>query len=108
MGICADCYGGGLRFDFICGDEVYGSCTKLREFLEAASQAYVLRVASSFMITLAPGTEVTSAEAVKCLVECKRRWEVWSAGRARRVSGGMPGRGSGPPRRVITRWSAAT
>src|SRR6202011_5841116 len=36
---------------------------------------------SSFMITVAPGTKVTSAEAVKCLVKGKRRWEVRSAGK---------------------------
>src|SRR5271169_749960 len=81
MDICADCYADGLTFDFICGDEVYGNCTTLREFLEAEGQAYVLRVASSFMITLAPGTKVTSADAVKRLVKDKRRWEVRSAGK---------------------------
>jgi SRSO17 transposase len=78
--ICADCYADGLAFDFICGDEVYGSCTRLREFLEAEGQAYVLRVASSFVITLADGTKLTCAEAVKRLVKDKRRWEVRSAG----------------------------
>jgi SRSO17 transposase len=81
MDICADCYADGLAFDFICGDEVYGSCTRLREYLQAEGQAYVLRVASSFMITLAPGARVTSAEAVKCLVKANRRWEVRSAGK---------------------------
>ncbi len=81
MDICAGCYADGLAFDFICGDEVYGSCTQLREFLEAEGQAYVLRVASSFMITVAPGTRVTSAEAVKYLVKDNRRWEVRSAGK---------------------------
>ena len=40
-------------FDFICGDEVYGGCTQLREFFEVRGQAYVLRVASKFMVTLA-------------------------------------------------------
>ena len=79
--ICADCYAGGLRFDFICGDEVYGSCTRLREFLEAEGQAYVLRVASNFVITLAGGTKTACAEAVKRLVKDKRRWEVRSAGK---------------------------
>jgi SRSO17 transposase len=79
--ICADCCADGLVFDFICGDEVYGSCTTLREFLQAQGQAYVLRVASSFMITLAPGTKVTCAEAVKHLVKGKRCWEVRSAGK---------------------------
>jgi hypothetical protein len=34
----------GIRFDFFCGDEVYGNCTQLREFFEAHRQAYVLRV----------------------------------------------------------------
>jgi hypothetical protein len=36
----------GIRFDFACGDEVYGSRTQLREFLEGRGQAYVLRVPS--------------------------------------------------------------
>ena len=40
-------------FDFICGYEVYGGCTQLREFFEVRGQAYVLRVASKFMVTLA-------------------------------------------------------
>jgi len=79
--ICTDCYADGLEFDFLCGDEVYGGCTQLREFLEAEGQAYVLRVASSFMITLADGTRLTCAEAVKLLVKDKRRWEVRSAGK---------------------------
>jgi Transposase DDE domain len=41
----------------------------------------VLRVASNFMITLAPGTKMTCADAVKRLVKDKRRWEVRSAGK---------------------------
>jgi hypothetical protein len=48
-----------LRFDGACGDEVYGNCTQLRESLEEQGQAYVLRVASNFTLTLAPGTRVT-------------------------------------------------
>ena len=47
--ILGDAYADGLAFDFTCGDEVYGSCTELRGFLEGREQAYVLRVASSFM-----------------------------------------------------------
>jgi SRSO17 transposase len=70
----------GLAFDFICGDEVYGSCTELREFLEERGQSYVLRVASSFTLTLAAQTKVTCAEAVKQLLASTRRWEVRSAG----------------------------
>lgn len=43
-----------MRLDFVCGNEVYGSCTELREFCEDHGQAYVLRVPSSFR--LVPGT----------------------------------------------------
>ena len=48
-------------FDFACGDEVYGSCTQLREFFEARGQAYVLRVPSNFTLALAAGTKLTCA-----------------------------------------------
>ena len=78
--ICADAYADGLAFDFICGDEVYGGCTQLREYFEAGGQAYVLRVASNFTLTLAAGTKLTCAQAVKALLSHKRRWEVRSAG----------------------------
>ena len=62
--ICAEVYADGLRFDFACGDEVYGNCTQLREFFEASGQAYVLRVPSNFTLTLAAGTKLTCAQAV--------------------------------------------
>jgi len=42
-GILSEAYADGLSFDYVCGDEVYGSCTELREFLEDRGQAYVLR-----------------------------------------------------------------
>ena len=93
--VLADACADGLVFGFICGDEVYGSCTELREFLEQRGQAYVLRVASSFTVTLAAGTRMSCADAVKTLLKDKdRRWEVRSAGRGPRASGGMPGPGS--------------
>jgi SRSO17 transposase len=78
--VLTDTYADGLSFDFACGDEVYGSCTELREFLEDRGQGYVLRVASSFTLTLAPGTRMTCADAVKKLLKGKRAWEVRSAG----------------------------
>jgi SRSO17 transposase len=79
--VLADAYADGLGFDVICGDEVYGSCTELRQFLEQRGQAYVLRVASTFMITLAAGTRMTCADTVKTLLRARdRRWEVRSAG----------------------------
>ncbi|MBO3753235.1 IS701 family transposase [Streptosporangiaceae bacterium NEAU-GS5] len=86
--LCADAYADGLAFDFVCGDEVYGGCTPLREFFEAHGQAYVLRVASSFTLALATGTgadrTLTCAQAVKQLTKGKRGkrcWEVRSAGK---------------------------
>jgi len=79
--ICAGAYGDGLAFDFACGDEVYGSCTQLREFFESSGQAYILRVASNFTLTLAAGTKLTCAEAIGWLVRDQRRWEVRSAGK---------------------------
>jgi SRSO17 transposase len=79
--VLEDSYAGSLSSGFICGDEVYGSCTELREHLEERGQAYVLRVASSFTLTLAAGTRMTCAEAVRRLLKDKKRWEVRSAGK---------------------------
>jgi SRSO17 transposase len=79
--ICADAYADGTGFDFVCGDEVYGACTQLREFLEERGQAYVLRVASNFTLTLAAGTKLTCAEAAARLLADHRRREVRSAGK---------------------------
>ena len=79
--ILGDAYADGLVFDFVCGDEVYGSCTDLREFLEDRGQAYVLRVASSFTLTFAAGTKMTCADAVKKLLKGEKDWEVRSAGK---------------------------
>jgi SRSO17 transposase len=81
IGILDEAWADGLSFDFACGDEVYGSCTRLREHLEQRGQAYVLRIASSFMLPLAPGTTMTCADAVKKLLEGKKAWEVSSAGK---------------------------
>ena len=78
--ISTDAAAGGIRPDFYCGDEVYGNCTELREHFEASGQAYVLRVPSNFMLTLAAGTKMTCAEAVAALLRHPRRWEVRSAG----------------------------
>ena len=78
--ISKDAAAGGIRPDFYCGDEVYGNCTELRAHFEAEDQAYVLRVPSNFMLTLAVGTKLTCAEAVTALLRHQRRWEVRSAG----------------------------
>jgi hypothetical protein len=53
--LCADAFTDRVRFDFICGDEVYGNRAELREFCEDHGQGYVLRVRSSFHLVLAGG-----------------------------------------------------
>jgi SRSO17 transposase len=79
--ICAEALAGGVRFDFLCGDEVYGNSTGLREFCEDHGQGYVLRVRSSFHLVLAGGgAAVTCAQAARALGTQARRWEVRSAG----------------------------
>jgi len=78
--VCAGAYADGSAFDFACGDEVYRSCTQLREFVEARGQAYVLRVPSNFTLALAADTKMTCAQAVTALLQDKRRGEIRSAG----------------------------
>jgi SRSO17 transposase len=77
--LVADAVADGVVMDFICGDEVYGNCTMLRQALESAGQAYVLRVASNFGVTLAAGVTATCAQAVRRLGS-RLRWEIRSAG----------------------------
>ena len=80
--ICTDTFTDGVGFDFLCGDEVYGNCTELREFCEGHGQGYVLRVRSTFHLVLAGGgAAVTCAQAARALGRSKRRWEVRSAGK---------------------------
>ena len=78
--LSTDAAADGIRPDFYCGDEVYGTCTQLREHFEATGQAYVLRVPSNFTLTFAAGTKMTCAGAVQALLKHPRRWEVRSAG----------------------------
>jgi len=78
--ISTDAAADGIRPDFYCGDEVYGSCTQLRENFEAQDQAYVLRVPSNFTLTLTAGRKMTCAEAVQTLLKHPRCQEVRSAG----------------------------
>jgi SRSO17 transposase len=78
--ISTDAAADGIRPDFYCGDEVYGSRTQLRGHFEAQGQAYVLRVPSNFTLTLTAGRKMTCAEAVQTLLKHPRCWEVRSAG----------------------------
>lgn len=98
----------GIRPDFYCGDEVYGTCTQLREHFETQGQAYVLRVPSNFTLTLAAGTKMTCAEAVQALLRHPGAGRSAPPGPAPRASGGTPGHGWPPPARATTCWSAVT
>jgi SRSO17 transposase len=77
--ILTEAFTDGVKLDFACGDEVYGSCTELREYLEDRGQAYVLRVPSSFRLTLAGGATLTCKHAAARLGS-RRGWEIRSAG----------------------------
>jgi hypothetical protein len=79
--LLTEVFAGGVRLDFVCGDEVYGSCTQLREYLEARGQGYVLRVPSNFHLTLSRGVKLTCKQAATRLLAGGRRWEVRSAGK---------------------------
>jgi SRSO17 transposase len=81
IGICTEAFADGVWFDFLCGDEVYGNSTELREFCEDHGQGYVLRVRSTFHLVLAAGkAPVTCAQAARSVGTGNRRWEVRSAG----------------------------
>jgi SRSO17 transposase len=78
--ICTEAFTDGTRLDFVCGDEVYGTCTELRESLETRRQGYVLRVPSSFRLRVARGVTMTCGQAVTRLLTPARSWEIRSAG----------------------------
>ena len=61
--ILTEAFADGIRLDFVCGDEAYGSCTRLPEFCEAHGQAYVARVPSSFQLMLPGGVTLTCKQA---------------------------------------------
>ena len=106
--LCSEAYADGVAFDFVCGDEVYGNCTGLRKFLEQRGQAYVLRVASTFMLQLAAETRMTCAQAVKRLGKSKRRWEVRSAGVGSKGARWYAWMWIATPHRATICWSAVT
>jgi SRSO17 transposase len=78
--ILKEAFADGLFFDFICGDEVHGSCTGLREYLESVRQAYVLRMRKNFCLTFRDGSRLTCEDAVKKMLR-PRNWEVRSSGK---------------------------
>src|SRR6266699_1145136 len=76
--IVGDALAAGVTMDFVCGDEVYGNCTQLREYLEDADQGYVLRVPSNLLVTLARDVRLTCAQAVAGLLDDGERWYAWA------------------------------
>ena len=80
--LLTEVFADGAGLDFVCGDEVYGSCTELRAYLEARGQGYVLRVPSNFCLTLARGVKLSCKQAAaRLLLASARGWEVRSAGK---------------------------
>jgi SRSO17 transposase len=79
MDILAGASADGVRLDFVCGDEVYGACTELREYLEDRDQAYVLRVPCSFRLLMPGGITLTCRQAAARLPG-RRGWEIRPAG----------------------------
>jgi SRSO17 transposase len=80
--LLTEVFADGIGLDFVCGDEVYGSCTELRGYLEARGQGYVLRVPSNFYLTLARGVKLSCKQAAaRLLLASARGWEVRSAGK---------------------------
>jgi SRSO17 transposase len=77
--LLTEAFADGVQVDFVCGDEVYGSSTQLREYCEDHDQAYVLRIPSSFRLTLASGITLTCKQAAARLGR-RRGWEIRSAG----------------------------
>ncbi|HEY3652751.1 MAG TPA: IS701 family transposase, partial [Streptosporangiaceae bacterium] len=78
--LIAEVLADGIGLDFACGDEVYGSCTQLRQFLEDRGQAYVLRVPSNFYLTVTRGVRLTCKQAAATLLGARRGREIRSAG----------------------------
>jgi len=98
--ICAEVRADGTRFDYLCGDEVYGNCTELCEFCEEFGQGYVLRVLSTFRLTLAPGSGCLAPRRSPACSATLPTGRSAPPGPVPRASAGMPGRGWGPPRGI--------
>lgn len=106
--LLAEVFADGIWLDFVCGDEVYGACTRLREYLEGRGQGYVLRVPSNFHLTMARGVRLSCKQAAARLLASGRSWETRSAGKGSKGAAGMRGRGSPRSHRATICSSAAT
>jgi len=99
---------GRVRLDFACGDEVYGSCTGLREFLEDRGRATCCGCPRTFT---SPWPAGSPSPARRPSGRCCRHAPLGSPLRRERIEGRAVVRlgVAGPPRpRGTTCWSAAT
>jgi SRSO17 transposase len=100
--LCAEALTGGTRVDFVCGDEVYGSCPKLREFLEDRGQGMCC---GSRPASASPWRAESGSPARMRPPAC---WATPAAGTSAppgtvpRARAGMPGPCSPPPAHAIT------
>ena len=62
--ICADAYADGVGFDFVCGDEVYGSCTAAAGVLRSPRPGIRAAGAVELHPHAGRGTKLTCAQAV--------------------------------------------
>ncbi len=81
IGLLTEVFADGVELDYVCGDEVYGSCTQLRAYLEGRGQGYVLRVPANFHLTVARGVTLSCKQAAARFLVGGRRWEIRSAGK---------------------------
>ncbi len=79
--LLTEVFADGVELDYVCGDEVYGSCTQLRAYLEGRGQGYVLRVPANFHLTVARGVTLSCKQAAARFLAGGRRWEIRSAGK---------------------------
>ena len=100
--ICAEALADGVGLRFPVRGRGLRHLHRTARVLRRTRPGYVLRVPSSFRLTLARGVTLTCAQAVTRLLKDTRRWEVRSAGTGSKASAGMPGRGWPPPPRGTT------
>jgi DDE superfamily endonuclease len=99
--ILAEAFADGVRLDFVCGDEVYGSCTQLREYWKTTARPTYCGSRAASRWSCPAGSRSPARRPAP-------GWSVGAAGRParpgpdRRENAGTPGHGWAPPRPGIT------
>ena len=97
--IFTEAFADGVRLDFVCGDEVYGACTELREFLRRPRPG--LRAAGPVQLPPHPGRRGHAdlqAGRRRLLAGRRALGDPLRRDRAPRANAGTPGPGWPPPR----------